>query len=220
MKQFYQIYKYELLLFGLFQHLFIGLFLSDLEFYKSVIWPINMFLLGITSIGMFSEKGQYKNILQKVLFALVFALPIGLSFYGNSKNYYLFLNLTYVFYFCFLLYELLCFLLKSSYINKDIIIAAGCGYLLLIETSTFLFQYYFTQNPTSFSGIDLGGNASIYMDFVYFSSITLTSIGYGDISPATHFTKLAVSIFGLAGQFYTVVLVGILISKFSNTQNK
>lgn len=54
------------------------------------------------------------------------------------------------------------------------------------------------------------------MDLVYFSSITLTSIGFGDITPSSYHTKLITAFFGIAGQFYVVVLVGILISKFSS----
>jgi hypothetical protein len=49
---------------------------------------------------------------------------------------------------------------------------------------------------------------------LYYSTITLTSIGYGDITPNVHYTKLIVSLVGIVGQFYSVVLVGILISKF------
>jgi len=49
--------KYEILLFALIQHLYIGIFLTDLPFYTKVIWPINMLILGITSVGVFIDKG-------------------------------------------------------------------------------------------------------------------------------------------------------------------
>ena len=58
--------------------------------------------------------------------------------------------------------------------------------------------------------------SAVYMDLVYFNSITLTSIGYGDLTPGTHYTKLITAFIGIVGQFYSVVLVGILISKFSS----
>lgn len=76
--------KYELLLFALIQHLFIGIFLKDLPFYTRVIWPINMVILGIASVGVFIEKGKWKNIIQKILFLLVVFLPIGLTFFDNE----------------------------------------------------------------------------------------------------------------------------------------
>ncbi|MEO7960854.1 MAG: ion channel [Ginsengibacter sp.] len=76
-------------------------------------------------------------------------------------------------------------------------------------------QSFFYRHPGSFKGINITSPAGIFMDFVYFSSISLTSIGFGDITPTIYYTKLTTSFFGMAGQFYSVVLVGILISKFS-----
>ena len=107
-------------------------------------------------------------------------------------------------------WEVLKFLIKPSYINTDIISASACGYLLLIEICTFLMQFFVYKNPQSFKGLDLSSPANTYIDLVYFSSVTLTSIGFGDITPNAHHTKLIASLFGIAGQFYSVVLVGIL----------
>ena len=212
--------KYELLLLALIQHLFIGIFLSDLPFYTKVIWPINMLILGTASVGVFIEKGKWKNLIQKILFILVVALPIVLTFFNNNIAYFLFLNIAYVVFFLFIFWEVLKYLIKPSYINTDIISASACGYFLLIEISTFLLQFFIYQNPQSFKGIDLSIPALTYIDLVYFSSITLTSIGFGDITPNTHNTKLITSLFGIAGQFYSVVLVGILISKFTSNTSK
>ena len=179
-----------------------------------------MLVLGIASVGVFIEKGYWKNIIQKILFLIVLALPIGLSFFGNSISYFLFLNIAYVAFFLFIFWEVLKYLIKPSYINTDIMSASACGYFLLIEISTFLLQFFVVQNPNSFKGIDSSMSAKTYIDLVYFSSITLTSIGFGDITPNTHYTKLITAFFGIAGQFYSVVLVGILISKFTSNNVK
>lgn len=212
--------KYELLLIALIQHLFIGIVLTDLTFYTNVIWPVNMLILGTASVGVFIEKGPWKNLIQKLLFVLVFFLPIGLTFWGtNPSNFYI-LNICYVAFFLFIFWEVLKYLVKPSYINTDIISASACGYFLLIEMSTFILQFFQYQNQQSFKGIDVSNPAATYMDLVYFSSITLTSIGFGDITPNTHYTKLITSVFGIAGQFYSVVLVGILISKFTSNSSK
>lgn len=179
-----------------------------------------MLILGTASVGVFIEKGHWKNIIQKILFLLVVALPIGLAFFSNNIAYFLFLNIAYVVFFLFIFWEVLKYLIKPSYINTDIISASACGYFLLIEISTFLLQFFVVQNPQSFKGIDGSMSALTYIDLVYFSSITLTSIGFGDITPNTHYTKLITSFFGIAGQFYSVVLVGILISKFTSNNSK
>ncbi|PUZ24975.1 Ion transport 2 domain protein [Chitinophaga parva] len=212
--------KYELLLLALIQHLFIGIFLKDLLFYRNVIWPINMVILGVASVGVFIGKGKWKNIIRNILFICVVALPIGLIVWANLPHYFTVLNIVYVIFFTFIFGEILRFLIKPGYINADIISAAACGYFLLIEIATFLLQFLFYDNPGSFKGIGTASNAETFMDLVYFSSITLTSIGFGDITPNSHHTKLITSFFGIAGQFYSVVLVGILISKFVSKTEK
>lgn len=179
-----------------------------------------MVILGIASVGVFIEKGEWKNIIQKTLFLLVVFLPIGLTFIGSSISYFLFLIIAYVLFFLFIFWEVLRFLIKLSYINTDIISASACGYFLSLEISTFLLQFFIYQNNQSFKGIDFSSPANTYIDLVYFSSITLTSIRFGDITPNTHNTKLITSFFGIVGQFYSVVLVGILISKFTSNNSK
>ena len=208
--------KYELLLFALIQHLFIAIVLIDLDFYSKVIWPINMVILGVLSMGIFVEKDKWKNIVQSLLLILVVLLPIGLPFLNYLPYYFQFLNITYVVFFVFIFYEVMKFLIRPSYINSDIISASACGYLLLLEISIFFMQYLFHLNPNAFKGINPNSPAETYIDLVYFCSITLTSIGFGDITPNAHVSKLATSLLGIVGQFYLVVLVGILISKFSS----
>lgn len=211
-------YKYELLLFGLVQHLFIGIFITDLRLYQDVIWPLNMLILGILSIGIFIEKGKWKNRIRTLLFICIVALPIGLAQLGSSPSYFIVLSVIYVSFFLFVLWEVMRFLLRPSYINIDIFSAAGCGYLLLVEVFTFTSQFFYYQDSSSYQGVSSAATSETYIDFVYFSSITITSIGYGDIMPVAHYAKLLTSFFGIVGQFYSVMLVGILISKFVSKQ--
>ncbi len=121
---------------------------------------------------------------------------------------------------CFLLFsfsEIIAFPVKPGYINIDLISAAACGYFLLIEVSTFLFELCYYQDQASFKGIDITHNSAIYNDLVYFSSITITSIGFGDITPALYYAKLLTALMEIIGHFYSVVLIGIVISKFVST---
>lgn len=217
-ERFFSKNKYELLLFALIQHLFVGIVLRDMDFYVTVIWPINMVIVGIASIGVFIEKGRFKKIIKNTLFLFVFLMPLSLSFIENSPAFMTTISTVYVLFFLFIFLEIIRFLLKPSYINTDIISASACGYFLLIEVNVFLMQIFFYNNSHSIKGLDISSTSAVYMDLVYFCSITITSIGFGDILPNSHITKLVTALFGIIGQFYTVVLVGILISKFSSSR--
>ncbi len=224
MKKLLQTYKYEVLLFALIQHLFVGVLLTDMEFYTKIVWPINMIILGLASTGVFIEKGKWKNIIKNVLNVLAIAFPIALPFWGGISLFMFFLNSSLCVFYLFILVEVMRYLIRPSYINKDIITASACGYFLLIEISVFLLMNFYYQDPNSFKGIQttfsIAHSANVFMDLVYYCTITITSIGFGDITPNTHYTKLITAFLGVSGQFYSVVLVGILISKFTSNNSK
>lgn len=213
---FLHVNKYEVLLAALIQHLFIGIFLHDSTFYTEIVWPINIFIVGVASIGVFVRKGRWKRITRNLLFITVLVLPFGMSIFGYAPNFMLIMNIAYLIFFTFIFREIMSFLLSPGYIDKDLISASFCGYFLLLEIFVFLMQVFLYQNFVAMTGIDESSKAAVFMDLVYFCSVTLTSIGFGDITPNTHYTKLITAFFGIVGQFYSVVLVGILISKFSS----
>jgi hypothetical protein len=211
--------QYEFLLFALIQHLYVGIIVRDMPFYLTVLWPLNMVILGLASSGVFLEKGLWKKVLKNILVAVVVLFPLLLPFFSGNALFMLMLNISYVVFFSYIFIEVFVFLIRPSYINTDIISAAACGMFLLIEIFVFLFQIWVYEDPNSFKGLGTHGTPYIFTDLVYYCSITVTTIGYGDITPNTHYTKLATALLGIAGQFYSVVLVGIIISKFSSKTN-
>ncbi len=218
-KAFLQKRKDELLLIVLIQHLYSGIIVRDMSFYTEILWPINMIFLVLVSINVFFEKGKWKHVLKNVLTVIVIVFPILLPFFNGIPEFMFLLYVSYVIFFSSIFIEVFKFLLKASYSNIDIILSAVCGLFLLIETLVFLFQIWVYSDHNSFMGIDYSIRAYTFIDLVDYCSITLTTIGYGDITPNAHYTKLAAYLIGIAGQFYFVVLVGILISKFSNHSN-
>ena len=211
--------KYEILLAALIAHLYIGIFLTDLVFYTRVVWPVNMAVLGLASATVFVNAGTVRKMAQRVLWIIAFLLPVTLPFFGQVTFFMVVLSVFYCLFFGIIFIEVIRFLVRPSYINTDIISAAACGYFLLIEIIVFLLQSFYYQDASVLTNMSGTRPAEIYMDLVYFSSVTITSIGYGDISPNTHAIKLIVSLFGVVSQFYSVVLVGILISKFTSAQD-
>lgn len=213
-------YRYELLLFTLIFHLYLGIFVSDLSFYQNYLWPFNMILLGVASIGIFLKAERKRRILKNVLTLIVIAMPLMLNHIAFVPHLMTIISAVYTVFFIFILIEVLRFLFRPDYSKVDVISAAACGLFLLIEITAFLLQAIFYVDKNSLQHVSTLHNSETFMDLVYFSSVIVTTTGFGDITPQTHNTKLVVSLIGVLSQLYTVLLVGILINKFSSVKRE
>ena len=70
------------------------------------------------------------------------------------------------------------------------------------------------------NNINFTYHTKTFIDTVYFCTVTITSIGFGDILPISHKAKMLTSLLGLTGQFYLVVIMGIMVSKFISSNQK
>jgi len=69
-------------------------------------------------------------------------------------------------------------------------------------------------------GINFAGSgAQGIHDYLYFSFVTMTTLGYGDVTPVSSFAKSTTILIAIAGQLYLTILVAMLVGKFlSRTQ--
>lgn len=111
-------------------------------------------------------------------------------------------------------------ILKSLFrhveVTIDTLMGAFCGYLLIGVVFTELFCAAQIVNPLAlrgnggpFSSADLLGDRWQYCQ--YFSFATLTTLGYGDILPASSITRSLALLEAVCGQFYLAVLVAGLV---------
>jgi hypothetical protein len=113
--------------------------------------------------------------------------------------------------------------LRNVYTAKDVsadsIYAALCGYLLaglafghlycLVELVTPGGAFRGSQELTA----QLGEEGSQLSLLSYFSFVTLTTLGYGDITPATGAARGLVIVEAVLGQFYVAVLIAELVGR-------
>ena len=100
----------------------------------------------------------------------------------------------------------------SESITLHNVVGALCVYILL--GIMWAVAYYFVSliMPGSFSG-NLSADLSMQIhDFVYFSFITLTTLGYGDIVPQAAIARTLVYMEAILGQFYIATLVAGLVA--------
>jgi len=115
-------------------------------------------------------------------------------------------------------------ILTSRRITYDTISGAICGYLLFGVMCSFIYGLIEIFYPGSFKEagltIALHGTArhvrQEMMRFIYFSLVTLSTLGYGDIVPVSPPARALASVESISGQFYIAVLIARLVSLHSS----
>lgn len=99
-------------------------------------------------------------------------------------------------------------------VDRQTVMGAIAGYFLIGLSMGALYQgLNLATEAEMFNGITGPG------DYIYFSLITLTTVGYGDITPATDFAKRLVSVEALVGQIFLVTLVARLVALWGRPLN-
>lgn len=101
--------------------------------------------------------------------------------------------------------------LFTGVIDGHKVIGSICIYLLLGLSWTILYLLILELNPVAFNGLTA---ASWYVNFPvvsYYSFVTLTTLGYGDISPVMPLARFLVFMEAIVGVFYMAILVASLI---------
>jgi len=109
--------------------------------------------------------------------------------------------------------------IKELLIKKNVdiytLVEAINGYLLLAIMFISLVAFCDLYIPGSYNA---AGKSD--MELVYYSLITLTTAGYGDITPQLPISQSLSMLMAVTGQFYVAVIVAILVGKFSSNYKK
>ena len=108
--------------------------------------------------------------------------------------------------------------LKQREVTGETICMAISVYLLLGFSWAFLYAVMFQLHPESFGGLVETAKSGhpapllhIFPILGYFSLTTLSTVGFGDITPLTLQARYAAVAEGITGQFYLAILVARLV---------
>jgi hypothetical protein len=101
--------------------------------------------------------------------------------------------------------------LFSGPVDGNKLMGAICIFLLFGMIWTMLYLLVAALLPDSFSGLGHGEWQDHFPDLTYFSFVTLTTLGYGDISPALPLVRFLAFMEAIVGQLYIAILVASLV---------
>lgn len=112
---------------------------------------------------------------------------------------------------------------KSQKVNARVILESINGYLLMGIMFTLIIAVIMSQHPDAFvfpEGSIQGQTAKNFGNYMYFTLVTMSTLGYGDVLPLTPYAKSIATFISVSGQLYIAVIIALLIGKFAGSQAK
>ena len=121
-----------------------------------------------------------------------------------------------VFFFCYISWLILVDIFRSKMVTLDIIAAGISVYLFFGNIFGFIYAIIGRLDPNAFNipaatASYLGDNLSDISSATYFSFVTLTTLGYGDITPINGVARSLAFLEAAMGQIYLTVLIASLV---------
>jgi hypothetical protein len=85
-------------------------------------------------------------------------------------------------------------------------------YLVIAVSFVPLFAFAGSLVPNSFSGISMQDNPALASSLIYFSFVTLTTTGYGDVFPLHPIARSLCNLEAVIGQLYPATLLARLVT--------
>ena len=159
------------------------------------------------------------HVIVGVLLAIVMLASLWLQYFYPNKGILAIGMIAGVIFIAVVIANILRFMLKSEEINIEIIYAAILLYLLAALLWAFVYTFLELVDPASFN-IDLSRPQGYLLVFQYFSFVTITTLGYGDITPVTEVAKAITVLEAVVGQLYLVVAVAWLVGRHVSSKSR
>lgn len=145
-----------------------------------------------------------------VFFIFTYIIFFFLQIYYNSVAIDA-LKLLFVIFF-FILMTLFClyFTLQDKTISLTTIFGSLSAYLFIGFVFAYIYLFIETVSPMSLSGLQAQEESKA----IYFSFITLTTVGFGDIVPLKPIVQTLVWIESFTGQSYLAIIIGQLVGRY------
>lgn len=176
-----------------FSYLFVSLTLvvSILIFYRNhkpkLLIAVSLGVLGILLINWIDYFGS------------------GFSFLGLGRV--ILLMLIYVFIFMNIFREFK----RRGEVTIDFIYGAISGYLIIGIIGAFLSFIIESIYPGAFSFVS---SAIDFRNFIYFSFVTITTLGYGDVLPINDQGEILAIFLAVVGQLYLTIIIALIIGQY------
>ncbi|MEM9866845.1 MAG: ion channel [Bacteroidota bacterium] len=193
-----------------------GSLIVPARLFESMVLPI-LYLISISAGILMISKKRIIAWFFVLLFAISAFIFGSSMIYRQESETNVLIRLTIYFVFHFVVtWNIIQQVWKAEYVSKNVVLGLMSGYISLGFLAFFLFMSIELTNPGAFKGILLETeDVNLFSEAIlYYSYITLLTIGYGEIVPAIPIAQKAAILVGLVGQFYLVIITAVVVEKY------
>ncbi|HEU5164123.1 MAG TPA: potassium channel family protein [Chitinophagaceae bacterium] len=195
-------------------------------------------IFGTTMLPESWYRATYSILINLILICIIFCLDKSHQIFSNIAVTILVILLNIAFFtraqlanaisdglngvfFLFAFTRLLRQVAHAKVVTPKVMVQSVSCYLLLGLLFSMGVARLESVHPGSFSfpADEMGSFQAKYYDQLYFSFVTMGTVGYGDFLPKTPFAKSFSTLIGVTGQLYVAIIISMLVGKFSSSTN-
>jgi hypothetical protein len=185
---------------------------------SEVIFVITLSFLFIQSTIVADVRKSRKTLLRVIVISMI--IIIWLKPAGYDSVYIDLVKLGFIIaFFVFVMSFLVSFISKSTSVDVNVLIVSINIYLLAGIIGASLSFAFYQVYPDAYN-LPAYIEHPVFAHFLYYSFITMSTVGYGDITPRIPETQTLAYLLSISGQLYVAIIIAFLIGKFLMQDNK
>ena len=176
----------------------------------------NMLLLGVFFSGIFSTRSAALIAVSASLFVIHLSLRL-IRFGENPYSFFILENVIGIANTLVFVFINLQLLFRDRIVNAYRIVGAVNVYLLLALMGALTLEVIHATTGASIGGnVELRGTDEDYVHFIYFSLVSLTTVGFGDVYPVNAAAKMLATALSTLGVLFPAIVIARLVGLASS----
>ena len=180
---------------------------------------LDIFITAIYISMVYTVSHKKRHLYIGVLLAMAMLISLWLQYFYQINLVFAIGRICGILLLIMVIINTLAFIFKSEDVTIEVIYAAMLVYLLMALMWSFVYMLLVLINSASFN-VTLSPDQGYQMRFIYYSFVTITTLGYGDITPTTELASSFSILEAVVGQLYLVVVVAWLVGMHASNKSR
>lgn len=167
--------------------------------------------------AIFTLEKKYNYILVISILALIMEWVAGLFDLVALQAVSKILNITF---FIIIVVSLIHQVAAAKEVTARVVLGSVMGYILLGLVFSIFSAFIMQIDPSAYNVPHLADEGSRHLNHlsesIYFSFVTLATLGYGDILPLQPYTRSLAVFVAVSGQLYVTIIIALIVGKFTS----